>query len=58
MDFSPAVTLQTCFNTILGQILQALDYIAKVNRITMQQLQEKKIPNCAKNLKMTNFRYG
>lgn len=41
MSFPPAaVILQTCFNSILGQILQALDYIEKVNENTIQQLKE------------------
>jgi len=39
MNFPPtAVILQTCFNTILGQILQALDYIKNVNITTVDQL--------------------
>jgi hypothetical protein len=39
MNFPPtAVILQTCFNTILGQILQALDYIKNVNMTTIDQL--------------------
>ena len=39
MSFPPAaVMLQTCFNTILGHILQALAYIEQVNDTTLQQL--------------------
>lgn len=39
MSFPPTATLlQMCFNTILGNILQALDYIRQVNINTLQQL--------------------
>ena len=39
MSFPPAAAmLRVCFNTILGYILQALDYIKKVNEVTLQQL--------------------
>lgn len=39
MSFPPAaVILQSCFNKILGHILQALAYIQQVNETTLQQL--------------------
>ena len=39
MSFPPAAAiLRTCFNTILGHILQALAYIQQVNEATLQQL--------------------
>ena len=39
MSFPPAaVMLQSCFNTILGHILQALAYVQQVNETTLQQL--------------------